>query len=327
MNGINKSFDIGDGRMINLETGKLAKQADGSVVVKMGDTMLLATVVSKKEAGENVDFMPLSVDYQEKYAATGRFPGGFFKREARPSEYEILVSRLIDRALRPLFPDDYHAETQVLVTLISGDKECMPDALACLAASTALTISDIPFNGPISEVRVGRIDGKFVVNPSTSDILLSDFDIMVAASMDNIVMVEGEMKEVSENDLLEALKFAHETIRIQCRAQLELAAMIEKSKAKREYCHETNDETLKENLRNFAYQKIYDVASQATLKHERTEAFEKIKADFILTIPEEERAAKEAMVNRYYFQVEKEAVRNMMLNDRKRLDGRKLDQI
>ncbi|HPI28929.1 MAG TPA: polyribonucleotide nucleotidyltransferase [Bacteroidales bacterium] len=327
MNGINKSFDIGDGRMINLETGKLAKQADGSVVVKMGDTMLLATVVSKKEAGENVDFMPLSVDYQEKYAATGRFPGGFFKREARPSEYEILVSRLIDRALRPLFPDDYHAETQVLVTLISGDKECMPDALACLAASTALTISDIPFNGPISEVRVGRIDGKFVVNPSTSDILLSDFDIMVAASMDNIVMVEGEMKEVSENDLLEALKFAHETIRIQCRAQLELAAMIEKSKAKREYCHETNDETLRENLRNFAYQKIYDVASQATLKHERTEAFEKIKADFILTIPEEERAAKEAMINRYYFQVEKEAVRNMMLNDRKRLDGRKLDQI
>ncbi len=327
MNGINKSFDIGDGRMINLETGKLAKQADGSVVVKMGDTMLLATVVSKKEAGENVDFMPLSVDYQEKYAATGRFPGGFFKREARPSEYEILVSRLIDRALRPLFPDDYHAETQVLVTLISGDKECMPDALACLAASTALTISDIPFNGPISEVRVGRIDGKFVVNPSTSDILLSDFDIMVAASMDNIVMVEGEMKEVSENDLLEALKFAHETIRIQCRAQLELAAMIEKSKAKREYCHETNDETLRENLRNFAYQKTYDVASQATLKHERTEAFEKIKADFILTIPEEERAAKEAMINRYYFQVEKEAVRNMMLNDRKRLDGRKLDQI
>ena len=327
MNGINKSFDIGDGRMINLETGKLAKQADGSVVVKMGDTMLLATVVSKKEAGENVDFMPLSVDYQEKYAATGRFPGGFFKREARPSEYEILVSRLIDRALRPLFPDDYHAETQVLVTLISGDKECMPDALACLAASTALTISDIPFNGPISEVRVGRIDGKFVVNPSTSDILLSDFDIMVAASMDNIVMVEGEMKEVSENDLLEALKFAHETIRIQCRAQLELAAMIEKSKAKREYCHETNDETLRENLRNFAYQKTYDVASQATLKHERAEAFEKIKADFILTIPEEERAAKEAMINRYYFQVEKEAVRNMMLNDRKRLDGRKLDQI
>ena len=327
MTGINKSFDIGDGRIINIETGKLAKQADGSVVVKMGDTMLLATVVSKKEAGENVDFMPLSVDYQEKYAATGRFPGGFFKREARPSEYEILVSRLIDRALRPLFPDNYHAETQVLVTLISGDKDCMPDALACLAASSALTISDIPFNGPISEVRVGRLNGKFVINPSTSDILLSDFDIIVAASMDNIMMVEGEMKEVSENDLAEALKFAHETIRIQCRAQLELADMIEKSKTKREYCHEKNDDTIKENLRNFAYQKIYDIASTASSKHERSDAFEKIKADFLETIPEEERAEKEPMINRYYFQVEKEAVRAMMLNDRKRLDGRKLDEI
>lgn len=327
MNGINKSFDIGDGRIINIETGKLAKQADGSVVVKMGDTMLLATVVSKKEAGENVDFMPLSVDYQEKYAATGRFPGGFFKREARPSEYEILVSRLIDRALRPLFPDNYHAETQVLVTLISGDKDCMPDALACLAASSALTISDIPFNGPISEVRVGRLNGKFVINPSTSDILLSDFDIIVAASMDNIMMVEGEMKEVSENDLAEALKFAHETIRLQCRAQLELAAMIEKSKTKREYCHEKNDDTIKENLRNFAYQKIYDIASTASSKHERSEAFEKIKEDFLQTIPEEERAEKEPMINRYYFKVEKEAVRAMMLNDRKRLDGRKLDEI
>lgn len=327
MKGISKSFDIGDGRIINIETGKLAKQADGSVVLKMGDTMLLATVVSKKEAAENADFMPLSVDYQEKYAATGRFPGGFFKREARPSEYEILVSRLIDRALRPLFPDNYHAETQVLVTLISGDKECMPDALACLAASSALTISDIPFHGPISEVRVGRINGKFVVNPSTTDILSSDIDIIVAASMDNIMMVEGEMKEVSENDLAEALKFAHETIRIQCRAQLELAEMIEKSKVKREYCHETNDDTLKENLRNFAYQKIYDIASKASSKHERSEAFEKIKEDFISTIPEEERAGKEFMIKRYYFQVEKEAVRDMMLNDRRRLDGRKLDEI
>ncbi|HOY31807.1 MAG TPA: polyribonucleotide nucleotidyltransferase [Bacteroidales bacterium] len=327
MTGINKSFDIGDGRMINIETGKLAKQADGSVVVKMGDTMLLATVVSKKDAAENVDFMPLSVDYQEKYAATGRFPGGFFKREARPSEYEILVSRLIDRALRPLFPDDYHAETQVLVTLISGDKECMPDALACLAASTALTISDIPFNGPISEVRVGRIDGKFVVNPSTSDMVSSDFDIIVAASMDNIMMVEGEMKEVSESELVDALKFAHETIRLQCRAQLELAEMIEKSKSKRQYCHEKNDETIKEKLRNFAYQKIYDIASTASAKHQRSEAFEKVKADFLETLSEEERDEKGPMINRYYFQIEKEAVRHMMLNDRKRLDGRKLDEI
>ncbi|MEI6123229.1 MAG: polyribonucleotide nucleotidyltransferase [Bacteroidota bacterium] len=327
MEGIKKSFDIGDGRIIEIETGKLAKQADGSVVVKMGDTMLLATVVSKKEAGENVDFMPLSVDYQEKYAALGRFPGGFFKREARPSEYEILISRLIDRALRPLFPDNYHAETQVLVTLISGDKECMPDALAGMAASAALTVSDIPFNGPISEVRVGRINGQFVVNPSTSDIQNSDIDIIVAATIDNIMMVEGEMKEVSENDLAEALKFAHETIKIQCRAQLELAAMVEKSKIKREYCHEKNDDTIKENLRNFAYQKIYDIASSASAKHERMEALEKIKEEFINTISEEERAEKKPMINRYFFQVEKESIRNVILNDRKRLDGRKLDEI
>ncbi len=327
MEGIKKSFDIGDGRIIEIETGKLAKQADGSVVVKMGDTMLLATVVSKKEAGENVDFMPLSVDYQEKYAALGRFPGGFFKREARPSEYEILISRLIDRALRPLFPDNYHAETQVLVTLISGDKECMPDALAGLAASAALTVSDIPFNGPISEVRVGRINGQFVVNPSTTDIQNSDIDIIVAASMENIMMVEGEMKEVSENDLAEALKFAHETIRIQCRAQLELAEMVEKSKAKREYCHEKNDDTIKENLRAFAFQKIYDIARKASAKHERMEALEKIKEDFLNTIPEEERAEKKPMINRYFFQVEKESIRNVILNDRIRLDGRKLDEI
>ena len=327
MEGIKKSFDIGDGRIIEIETGKLAKQADGSVVVKMGDTMLLATVVSRKEAGENVDFMPLSVDYQEKYAALGRFPGGFFKREARASEYEILISRLIDRALRPLFPDDYHAETQVLVTLISGDKECMPDALAGLAASAALTVSDIPFNGPISEVRVGRIDGKFVVNPSTTDIQNSDIDIIVAATIDNIMMVEGELKEVSENDLAEALKFAHETIRIQCRAQLELAEMVEKSKVKREYCHEVNDDTVRENLRNFAYQKIYDIACAASAKHERMDALDKIKEDFINTLPEEERAEKKSMINRYFFLVEKEAIRKVIVNDRIRLDGRKLDEI
>jgi polyribonucleotide nucleotidyltransferase len=327
MEGIKKSFDIGDGRIIEIETGKLAKQADGSVVVKMGDTMLLATVVSKKEAGENVDFMPLSVDYQEKYAALGRFPGGFFKREARPSEYEILISRLIDRALRPLFPDNYHAETQVLVTLISGDKETMPDALAGLAASAALTVSDIPFNGPISEVRVGRIDGKFVINPSISDMENCDLDIIVAASMDNIMMVEGEMKEVSENDLADALKFAHETIKVQCRAQLELAEMVAKSKIKREYCHETNDESLKESLRKFAYQRIYDIATKASAKHDRMEALEKIKAEFIATLPEEEQAEKKFMINRYFFHVEKEAIRTVILNERIRLDGRKLDQI
>jgi polyribonucleotide nucleotidyltransferase len=327
MQGIKKTFDIGDGRIIEIETGKLAKQADGSVVVKMGDTMLLATVVSKKEAGENVDFMPLSVDYQEKYAALGRFPGGFFKREARPSEYEILISRLIDRALRPLFPDNYHAETQVLVTLISGDKETMPDALAGLAASAALTVSDIPFNGPISEVRVGRLDGKFVINPNITDIENCDLDIIVAATIDNIMMVEGEMKEVSENDLADALKFAHETIKIQCRAQLELADMVEKSKVKREYCHEKNDNTIKENLRAFAYQRIYDIATKASAKHDRMDALEKIKEEFIATFSEEEQAEKKPMINRYFFQVEKEAIRTVILNERTRLDGRKLDEI
>ncbi|MCD4735983.1 MAG: polyribonucleotide nucleotidyltransferase, partial [Bacteroidales bacterium] len=206
--GINRSFNLPDGREVSIETGKLATQADGSVVVKMGDTMLMATVVSSNEPKENVDFLPLSVDYQEKYASTGRFPGGFFKREARPSEYEILIARLVDRALRPLFPDNYHAETQVIISLISGDKNTMPDALAALAASSALSVSDIPFNGPISEVRVARIDGQLALNPSVDDIKKADIDMMVAATAENIMMVEGEMQEVSEDAMLEALKFA-----------------------------------------------------------------------------------------------------------------------
>ncbi|MFY8027860.1 MAG: polyribonucleotide nucleotidyltransferase, partial [Bacteroidia bacterium] len=216
-----KTFDIGDGRTISIETGKLAKQADGSVVVRMGDTMLLATVCSKKEVGENVDFLPLSVDYQEKYASVGRFPGGFFKREARLSEYEILISRLVDRALRPLFPDDYHADTQVLITLISSDKDILPDALAALAASAAITVSDIPFNGPISEVRVARIDGKFIINPTRTALETADIDIIVAGTMKDINMVEGEMHECSEEDLAAAMKIAHDAIKIQCQAQLE----------------------------------------------------------------------------------------------------------
>jgi len=218
MNAITKTIQLDDGREITMETGRLARQADGAVVVKMGDTMLLATVVAKSEAAENVDYMPLSVDYREKYAAVGRFPGGFFKREARPSDYEILISRLVDRALRPLFPEDFHAEVQVLITLISADKDVLPDALACLAASTALTISDIPFNGPISEVKVGHIDGKFIANPAYSSLSESDMDIMVAASQDNIMMVEGEMKEVSEKMMVDAIKFAHEIIKVQCQA-------------------------------------------------------------------------------------------------------------
>jgi len=327
MQGIVKTFDIGDGRTISIETGRLAKQADGSVVVKMGDTMLLATVVARKEAAENVDFMPLSVEYREKYAAAGRYPGGFFKREARPSDYEILISRLVDRALRPLFPDDFHAETQVLITLISLDENVLPDALAGLAASAALAVSDIPFNGPISEVRVARINGKFVVNPTTKDMEQADIDIMVAASFDNIMMVEGEMNEVSENDMIEAIKFAHDHIKIQCTAQLELAAMVAKANPKREYSHEKNDAELKEAIHAFAYDRVFDVASHASAKHERSDAFKAIKQDFIDSIDPEVAAEKAGMISRYYHDVEKEAVRNAILDNRQRLDGRKLDEI
>ncbi len=324
---ITKTFDIGDGRTITIETGKLAKQADGAVVVRMGDTMLLATVCSRKEAAENIDFMPLSVEYQEKYAAVGRFPGGFFKREARPSTYEILIARLVDRALRPLFPEDYHAETQVLVTLISGDKNTLPDALAGLAASAALAVSDIPFHGPISEVRVARINGEFKVNPSVPEIENADIDIIVAASMDNIMMVEGEMNEVQEADLLEALKVAHAAIKIQCQAQIELAAEVEKARVKREYNHENNDEELRAKVKSEAYDKIAAIAKQATSKHERIDALEEIKEALIESIPEEEREEKEPLVSRYYSDVEWQAVRDVVLNDRKRLDGRQMDQI
>ncbi|MFH0866273.1 MAG: polyribonucleotide nucleotidyltransferase [Bacteroidota bacterium] len=326
--GIQKTFDLGDGRKITIETGKLAKQADGSAVVRMGDTMLLATIVTKKEAADNVDFLPLSVDYQEKYAASGSFPGGFFKREARPSEYEILISRLVDRALRPLFPDDYHAETQVQISLISADKNNMPDALACLAASSAIAVSDIPFHGPISEVRVVRVDGEFIVNPTFVEASFSDLDIMVAASMDNIVMVEGEMKEVSEDDMVEALKFAHEAIKIQCKAQLELAAMVGKANPKREYCHEVNDDDLKKDVYDATYSKAYAFAKSGNKnKHERGEAFEAIKTGFMESLHEEQREEKKPLVNRYYHEVEKKAMRNMILDERVRLDGRKLDEI
>jgi len=325
--GITKSLKLADGREITIETGKLATQADGSVVVKMGDTMLLATVVSSKEPRENVDFLPLSVEYQEKYAATGRFPGGFFKREARPSEYEILIARLVDRALRPLFPDDYHAETQVLIFLISGDKNTMPDALAALAASSALSVSDIPFNGPISEVRVGKLNGELIINPAVSDIDALELDIMVAATMDNIMMVEGEMKEISEEDMLEALKFAHDAIKVQCKAQLELAEMVEKAKTKREYSHEDNDEELKERIWKETYDQFYAIAKKGTSKQERHDAFDKIKEDFLEPMTDEEKEEKASMINRYFFEVEKEAVRRLILDERLRLDGRKLNEI
>jgi polyribonucleotide nucleotidyltransferase len=328
MEGITKSFQLADGRMISIETGKLAKQADGAVVVKMGDTMLLATVVAVKEAKENVDFMPLSVEYREKYAAAGRFPGGFFKRETRPSDYEVLISRLVDRALRPLFPDDYHAEVQVIITLISADKNIPPDALACLAASSALAVSDIPFNGPISEVKVGRIKGKFVINPTISDLLESDIDIIVAASLDSIVMVEGEMKEVSEDEMLLAIKFAHEAIKVQCQAQIELAAMIAKSTVKREYCHETNDLEFKEILRSATYQKLYEIAKNGIAnKSIRKESFETVREEFTNSLTDEEKEIKNNFISRYFHDIEKEAVRNATLDNRTRVDGRKLDEI
>jgi polyribonucleotide nucleotidyltransferase len=322
-----KSFDIGDGRMISIETGKLAKQADGSVVVRMGNTMLLATVCAKKEVGENVDFLPMSVDYQEKYASVGRFPGGFFKREARLSEYEILISRLVDRALRPLFPDDYHADTQVLITLISSDADIMPDALAALAASAAISVSDIPFNGPISEVRVGRIDGKFVINPSRSAMETADIDIIVAGTMKDINMVEGEMNECSEDDLAAAMKFAHEAIKIQCQAQVELAEMV-KSTTKREYNHETHNEELKAAIEKACYDKVYAVAKMGNAnKTERAELFKAIREEFAATLSEEDQKANAFLIKKYFHDVEKDAIRDCVLKERTRLDGRKLDQI
>ncbi|MFA8432875.1 MAG: polyribonucleotide nucleotidyltransferase [Marinifilaceae bacterium] len=329
LNVIEKNIDLGDGRSITIETGKLAKQADGSVVVKMGDTMLLATVVSAKDAKPDVDFMPLSVDYKEKFSALGRFPGGFMKREGRPSDYEILVSRLVDRALRPLFPEDYHAETFVSVNLISADKSTMPDALAGLAASAAIAVSDIPFQEPISEVRVARINGELMINPTREELEEADMEIIVAATMENIMMVEGEMKEVSEAEMLEAIKFAHEAIKVQCQAQYELAEMVGTT-VKREYCHEENDEELRQLIHDKTYNKAYEVAKlQNPNKHERAAAFAAVKEEFV----EEYAEGKEAdeinmmLIDRYYHDVEKEAVRKMILDDAVRLDGRKTDEI
>jgi polyribonucleotide nucleotidyltransferase len=317
-----KSFDLGDGRTVTVETGRLARQADGAVVVRMGDCMLLATVVSSQEPKAGADFLPLSVDFQEKFSAVGRFPGGFLKRESRLSEYEILISRLIDRALRPMFPDDYHADTQVAVTLLSGDKKIMPDGLAGFAASCALTISDIPFNGPISEVRVGRIDGKFVVNPYIDDLAKADINLLVAGSKDSIVMVEGEMNEVSEEEMLEAIKFGHEAIKVQCQVQLDLKEMCG-NKPARVYSHETNDEALKERVQKELYDKCYAIAKSANPnKKERTAAFKKLKEEFLATIPEEEQAEKAPMFSRYFFDVESDAMRNCLLTEGTRLDGR-----
>lgn len=313
---------------ITIETGRLAKQADGSVVLTCGKTMLLATVVAAKEVKDDTDFLPLSVDYKEKYAATGKFPGGFFKREGKPSDYEILISRLVDRALRPLFPDDFHAEVQVQITLISGENDILPDAYAALAASAAITVSDIPFHGPISEVRVARIDGEYVINPSQSELEKADLDLMVAASMKDIVMVEGESKEVSEEVMLNALKAAHEAIKGQCQAQLELAAKVEKAQVKREYCHENNDEELRADMMNCCYQPCYDFALTGNPnKHERSDNFDAILENYLSKYTEEEMETITPLAKRYFHDIERKAVRDAILIERKRLDGRKLNEI
>ncbi len=325
--GIQHSFDLGDGRIVTLETGKLAKQADGAVVVKLGSTMILATVVSNKEAKEGVDFLPLTVDYQEKYAATGRFPGGFFRREAKLSDYEVLISRIVDRAMRPLFPDDYHADTQIMLSLISSDKKTMPDALVGLAASAAVAVSDIPFNGPISEVRVGKIDGKLVINPDIDQLALSTIDMIVAASAHDITMVEGEMSEISEVEMLEAIKFAHEAIKVQINAINEFVIKAG-SKPKRVYSHEKHDLDLKDAVAKATYDKVYAVAKAGNPnKNERKEAFKAILTEYKATFTADELKDKEALINTYYHGVEYDAVRQATLDTQIRLDGRKTTQI
>ena len=327
INPIVKTIELADGRTITLETGKLAKQADGSVMLRMGNTMLLATVCAAKDAVPGTDFMPLQVEYKEKFAAFGRFPGGFTKREGRASDNEILTCRLVDRALRPLFPDNYHADVFVNIILFSADGVDMPDALAGLAASAALAVSDIPFNGPISEVRVGRIDGQFVINPTFEQMEKADMDIMVAATYENIMMVEGEMKEVSESDLLEAMKFAHEEIKKHCKAQMELTEMVGKT-VKRAYDHEVNDEELRKQVHEACYAKAYAIAASGNNnKHERMEAFEQICDEFKAQFTEEELAEKGGLINRYYHDVEKEAMRRSILDEGKRLDVRTTTEI
>ncbi|GGD13809.1 polyribonucleotide nucleotidyltransferase [Flavobacterium orientale] len=322
-------IDLGDGRTISIETGKLAKQADGSVVVRLGDCMLLATAVSARTANPNVDFLPLTVDYREKFAAAGRFPGGFFKREARPSDSEVLTMRLVDRVLRPLFPDDYHAETQVMIQLMSHDENVMPDALAGLAASAALAVSDIPFYNLISEVRVARVDGKFIINPSKTQLEQSDIDMMIGASLDSVAMVEGEMKEISEKEMVEAIKFAHEAIKIQIHAQLRLQEAFGKKEI-RTYEGEPEDEAVYAKVKAAAYDKCYAIAQAASGKSERTEKFALVKEECKALFTEEEYAENAdlaGLVGKYYYKTNKEAVRNVILEKGIRLDGRKTTEI
>ena len=329
MNVITKKIELSDGRIIEIETGKLAKQAAGSAVVKMGGTMLLATVTCAKEVKEGTDFMPLTVDYREKYYSAGRFPGGFLKRESRPSDYEVLISRLVDRPIRPLWPDDFHLEVFVNVNLISAEKDIQPDALAGLAASCALAVSDLPFGGPISEVRVCRIGGEFVINPTFSEMENADLELMVAATEENIMMVEGEMKEVPEDVMLDAIKFAHEEIKRHCRVQKELMSELGTDVNKRDYPHDEEDEEIKSKIHEFAYSKCYELAKSAKPKHEREDGFEAIKAECVeaLGLSEEDLEAKKMMIDRYFGHEQREALRNLVLDEGLRVDGRQTTEV
>ncbi|MCW5900586.1 MAG: polyribonucleotide nucleotidyltransferase [Flavobacteriales bacterium] len=324
--GTKRTIDLGDGKAITIETGVLAKQADGAVTVRLGDTILLATVVSTKEAREGIDFLPLTVEYREKFSAAGRFPGGFFKREARPSDHEVLTSRLVDRAIRPLFPDDYHGDTQVMISLMSADKKNPSDAIACLAAAAALAVSNIPFAGPVSEVRVARIGGRFVVNPRVEEMAEADMDLIVAGTDRDILMVEGEMKEVQEADMIEAIKVAHEAIKVHCAVLKELGAAVPKSQVKRTYEHENKNPDLEKKIHDFCYQRYYDLAMVPSSKDERHEKFGTVKEECLATLSEEELADK-AMLARYFKKTQKAAVRNVVLDHQKRLDGRRTDEI
>ena len=326
-NTITREIKLDDGRVITLETGKLAKQSHGSVVVKMGGTMLLATVVSAHEANEGVDFLPLTVDYREKFAAAGRVPGGFLKREARPTDEEILVMRLVDRCLRPLFPGDYHAEVQVMISLMSYDPEVAADCLAGLAASTAIALSDIPFDGPMSEVRVARIDGNLVINPAPESMASADIDMMIGATKDSVVMVEGEMSEISEQEMIEAISYGHEAIKVQIEAQESMASEVEKSKVKREYSHEVHDEELREKISKDLYAKVLEVAKSGLPKDQRSEKFRELREAYKTNFSEEELEEKEGLINTYYHDVEYDAMRAMILNDGQRLDGRATDEV
>ncbi len=324
-NVITKEITLADGRKITIETGKLARQADGAVVVRMGDTMLLATVVANQDAREGVDFLPLSVDYQEKFAATGKIPGGFIKREGRLSEHEILVCRLVDRALRPIFPDDFHAEVQVNINLISGDKDVMPDALAAFAASSAIAVSDIPFGEPISEVRVVKYNGEYIVNPNALQTAGAELDLIVAGSSKNIIMVEGKMNEVSEEEMLEAIKAAHEVIQLQCKVQQEFSDELNPNK--RTYEHESRDENLKKELFDKYYDQVYAIYSTGLdNKSDRKERFKEIKDSYAESLPDDHEVDP-GLVSRYFGEIQKKAARNLVLNEKKRLDGRKLDEV